>query len=269
MAPFDVRERCKFVPELEVEHIVRKIKEYFAENGPEANAVIGISGGKDSTVAAMLCTKALGSQRVIGVMIPDGPQKDIGDSEKVIQALHLPYYNINIEYVTDNMYEAFEDAGIDCIRDEASVYTNTPPRIRMAVLYNIAALMHGRVINTCNLSERYIGWETKFGDSAGDFSLFQNYTATEVIQLGMELIKDFPKMDATLISKTPDDGLCGLSDEEKFGFSYAMLDDYIRNTKADLPANVVEKIHKMHTGTRHKRAAMPFVSTYGGMRERF
>ena len=221
------------------EDIITWIKDWFKDkSGP---AIIGISGGKDSTVCAALLIKALGKDRVIGVMMPNGDQKDINDSIKVCDLLGFKSFTINI----GNMYNSLNEEIIKKVRvqqteskylihtientpnyviNEPIYSTNTPARCRMVVLYGISALFNGYVVNTCNLSEDWIGYSTKWGDAVGDFSLLNKLTKSEVVKLG-----DYLGLPYELIHKTPSDGMCGQSDEEKLGFTYDELDEYIRN----------------------------------------
>lgn len=196
--------------------IVEWIRNWFAENGPECNAVIGISGGKDSSVVAALCVEALGKERVIGVLMPDGIQPDINDSLELVKHLGIQHFTINIGNAIKELKKV-----LPALSKQAT--TNLPPRIRMSTLYAVSQSHNGRVANTCNLSETLLGWETRWGDAVGDFSPIANLTASEVVEVG--LTTDLPK---NLVIKTPSDGLCGHTDEDAFGFTYATLDKYIR-----------------------------------------
>ena len=233
------------------EYLISWIKDYFNENGPQAKAVIGISGGKDSTVAAALLVRALGAERVVGVLMPNGSQKDIDDSYKVCETLGIESYQINIGPVMDVLTEEIDDRLFEMKDDNDIYYTNAPARLRMTVLYSVAGFVGGRVVNTSNYSERFIGYSTKYGDSAGDFSPFGNYTVREVLAIG-ECLGVAPE----LLYKAPEDGMSGKTDEEKIGFSYKALDDYIINGIEPEP-EVSEKIKKMHEISAHKRNPMP------------
>lgn len=217
-----------FDPAKEIEHITNWIKEYFVANGPEAKAVIGISGGKDSTVAAALLVRALGAERVIGVMMPQDVQRDIDDSRKVCEALGISSYEIDIGPVCSALYHSM-DEGIDFdhqVKNVSAISSNTPARMRMATLYAVAALVHGRVANTCNWSEDFVGYSTKYGDAAGDFGVLYHYAVREVIAMGCVLAKDmgFP---VELVVKPPSDGMCGKTDEDNLGFTYDTLDSML------------------------------------------
>lgn len=231
-----------------VTKIIDWIKEYFIKNGPECKAVIGISGGKDSTVAAALLCKALGPNRVIAVQMPQGFQYDIDVSNEVIDYLEITeHYNINIGSACQEIFLSLPND----IRIQPQVTSNVPARVRMNILYAIAASRHGRVVNTCNRSEDYVGYSTKFGDAAGDFSILSNYTATEVKEIGIEL--GLPK---NLIEKPPEDGLSGLTDEENLGFSYDVLDSFLLNGITP-PYEIYKNIEQRHKRNLHKISPMP------------
>jgi len=205
------------------ENCISWIKNWFDKNGPESPAVIGISGGKDSSVVAALCVAALGKDRVIGVQMPNGKQPDISDSDDIIRFLGIKSYCVNIDNACKAIASQIDLMGL---KDNSVSYTNLPPRIRMTTLYNLSQRVNGRVANTCNLSEDYIGWSTKWGDSCGDFSPISKLTCTEVIKIG-----EYLGLPSHLVHKVPSDGLCGKTDEDKFGFSYEVLDNYIRGIK--------------------------------------
>jgi NAD+ synthase len=230
------------------EALILWIRSYFKENGNDCNAVIGISGGKDSSVTAALCAQALGKERVCGVLMPQGEQHDIDYSKELVSLLGIKHFIINIRDSVNTLLSEVEKSGITANR-QASI--NTPARIRMATLYAVSAIINGRVANTCNLSEDWVGYSTKFGDSAGDFSPLAQITVSEVKILGKEL-----GLPAKFIEKTPEDGLSGFSDEENLGFSYAVLDKYIREGICE-DAKIREKIDKLHQTNLHKLNLMP------------
>ncbi|MCR5501190.1 MAG: NAD(+) synthase [Acetatifactor sp.] len=230
--------------------IVEWIREWFEENGPKATAVIGISGGKDSSVTAALLKEALGKDRVMGVMMPQGVQPDIDDSIRVVESLGIPHCTISVGTGVDAVLSEVAKAMVPS-RD---AQINTPPRIRMATLYAVAASMPngGRVANTCNLSEDWIGYSTKYGDAAGDFSPISDLTVQEVKAIG-DTYEELPK---ELVHKTPSDGLCGQSDEDKIGFTYATLDRYIREGICE-DEEIRKKIDRMHALNLHKLRVIP------------
>lgn len=197
------------------------IKNWFEENGKGCNAIIGISGGKDSSIVAALCVEALGRDRVVGVLMPNGVQSDISDSEALVSFLGIKSYVCNIKDACDGVIASLTDCGLE-LSEQARI--NLPPRIRMSTLYAVSQTLNGRVANTCNLSEDYVGYSTRYGDSAGDFSPLGKLTVDEVKQIGIYL--GLPKH---LVIKTPSDGLSGMGDEDKLGFTYATLDKYIRS----------------------------------------
>lgn len=236
----------KYVIEVdkEIKHICDWIKKYFADNGPNAKAVIGMSGGKDSTITAALLCKALGPKRVYGVIMPNGEMKDRCLASMICHRLGMDYRVVDIKNIVDSFYTAF---GNDCVNNPG-ITTNTPARIRMSVLYAVAAEIGGRVVNTCNKSEDYIGFSTKYGDLAGDFSILQNYPVRWVREIGIEL--ELPK---EWVNKTPDDGMCGQSDEDKFGFTYETLDAFIIDGVTP-EYDIYKKIKHMYDCNKHKNA---------------
>ncbi len=200
--------------------IVQWIREWFEINGKGCNAIIGISGGKDSSVAAALCVEALGKDRVIGVLMPNGEQADIHMSKLLVDHLGIEHYVINIKDGYDGLLARVQEQLGEVSKDTT---INLAPRIRMSTLYAVAQSRNGRVVNTCNLSEDWVGYSTRYGDSAGDFSPLSMICVREVKAIGREL-----GLPEALIEKVPIDGLCGQTDEEKLGFTYETLDHYIR-----------------------------------------
>lgn len=246
----------EFDAKLHKERIVTWIREWFNQNGPGCNAVLGISGGKDSSIAAALCVEALGADRVIGVMMPDGVQYDIWDSAKLCEALGIQNITINIKPAVnailssiDAVYEPQCD-GYVAMEVSEQTKQNLPPRIRMSTLYAVSQSMNGRVVNTCNLSETMIGWETRWGDAVGDFSPFADLTATEVVEIGK-----LCNIPIELVIKKPADGLCGKTDEDAFGFSYTQLDKYLRTGETDNTA--LTKIQYKERTSTFKRREIP------------
>jgi len=230
--------------------IIEWIRNYYSFS-PDAKAIIGISGGTDSSVTAALLVRALGKERVIGVLMPCGDQHDIDVSRSLVKSLGIKYHVINIKDTVNAVTKEISDAlSTDPMLVDA-YKTNTPARIRMTTLYGICAIYGGRVANTCNLSEDYIGYSTKFGDAAGDFSVLSGFTKTEVRQIGREL-----NLDSIFVDKIPEDGMSGKSDEERMGFTYAVLDRYIRSGEIDDP-EVKALIDKKHAANLHKLRPMP------------
>ncbi len=197
------------------------IRDWFEENGRDCNAIVGISGGKDSSVAAALCVRALGVDRVIGVLMPNGEQSDIAMSRLLVEHLGIRHFVVNIQDGYQGLLGEVRRQLGDVSRDTE---INLAPRLRMATLYAVAQSNNGRVVNTCNLSEDWVGYSTRYGDSAGDFSPLSMLCVREVKALGREL-----GLPECLVEKVPIDGLCGQTDEEKLGFTYAALDAYIRD----------------------------------------
>lgn len=227
------------------EACVEWIRDFFEKNGPGCNAVVGISGGKDSSVVAALCVEALGKDRVIGVLMPNGNQADIDMSYRLTEHLQIKYYEVNIQKALDGLAEAIP------MELTAQSRTNMPPRIRMTALYAVSQCCNGRVANTCNLSEDWVGYSTRYGDAAGDFSPLSHLTVQEVKAIGREL-----GLPEELVEKVPIDGLCGKTDEENLGFTYAELDRYIRTGQID-DSGKKERIDHLHKINQFKLKMMP------------
>lgn len=226
---------------------VNWIKEFFAKNGADCNAVVGISGGKDSSVAAALCVEALGRERVIGVLMPKGEQHDIDCARQLVEHLGIKSYEINIKDAVEGLMGSMP-ADLEI---STQTVTNIPPRVRMTTLYAVSQSVNGRVVNTCNLSEDWVGYSTRYGDAAGDFSPMCNLTVTEVKEIGRVL-----GLPENLVEKIPIDGLCGKTDEENLGFTYAVLDKYIRTGVCEDKATK-ELIDKKHKANLFKLQLMP------------
>ena len=228
---------------------VNWIRSWFAKNGPDCIAVIGISGGKDSSIAAALCVEALGKDRVFGVLMPQGEQSDIDMAIDLVNTLDIARTIINIGDVCEAL-ETQVAKGLDKPCSNQTVI-NLPPRIRMTTLYAVSQSMNGRVVNTCNLSEDWVGYSTRYGDSVGDFSPLSNLTVTEVKQIGYAL-----GLPAKFIDKVPADGLCGKTDEDNLGFTYAELDKYIREGIEPAPEKKA-RIDALHEKNLFKLQLMP------------
>ena len=226
---------------------VEWIKGFFEENGRGCNAVVGISGGKDSSVAAALCCEALGKERVIGVLMPCGEQHDIDCAYALVNHLGIRHYVINIKYAVDGVKSAMP--GELALTEQT--LNNIPPRVRMTTLYAVSQSCNGRVVNTCNLSEDYVGYSTRYGDAAGDFSPLCKLTVDEVKQIGHVL-----GLPCELVEKTPIDGLCGKTDEDNLGFTYAELDKYIRTGEIE-DAEKKARIDRLHRINLFKLQLMP------------
>lgn len=225
------------------EATVKWIRDWFEQNGPGCNAIIGISGGKDSSIAAALLVEALGSDRVIGVLMPNGEQSDLDMAQLLVDHLGIEHYIVNIKDAYEGIKNEIQGAGIDFSKDSE---INLPPRLRMSTLYAVGQSKNGRVCNTCNLSEDWVGYSTRYGDSVGDFSPMSFFTTAEIRAMGREL-----GLPAVLVDKTPSDGLSGMSDEDKLGFTYESLDHYIRTGEID-NLEYKEKIDKKHKANLFK-----------------
>lgn len=272
----DLRERILdgFDPVRERDNIIEQIRNWFDREAPGTVAVIGMSGGKDSTIAAALLVRALGKERVLGVMLFDGTQPDISAATEAIRILNIPHTACDIGDVKTKVYEMVEDlrhstrydgeeqecpAGFLPFRmgPTSAMDQNVPPRIRMTLLRAIAQSIDkgGILINTGNKSENHIGYCTKDGDAAGDFAVLKDYTVTELLEIAD---KGLPELPRHLVHKEPSDGLCGKTDEENLGFSYEMEDAYLKGLHVD--PEVALMIKRRHERNLHKQLYMPYVS---------
>lgn len=227
------------------EECISWLRTWFEENGKDCNAVVGISGGKDSSVAAALCAQALGKERVIGVLMPCGQQEDIDMARKLVNHLGIESFEINIKDAVEGVIRQMK--GMDITKETR---TNLPARIRMATLYAVSQSNNGRVINTCNLSEDWVGYSTRYGDAAGDVSPLSHFTVKEVKEIGRQL-----GLPEELVEKVPIDGLSGKSDEENLGFTYEALDRYIREGICD--NQLQKRIDEIHKRNLFKLELMP------------
>ena len=222
-----------------IEQACAWITDFFEKNGKGCNAVLGISGGKDSSVAAALCVKALGKDRVIGVLMPNGEQSDIDCAQKLVKHLGIKNYTVNIKQGYDGIVNAIP-AELE-FSEQARI--NLAPRLRMSTVYAVSQCCSGRVVNTCNLSEDWVGYSTRYGDSVGDFSPLSHLTVTEVKQIGKQL-----GLPLDLVEKVPSDGLSGKTDEDNLGFTYAVLDKYIRTgvCEDEKVKALIDRKHKLN-----------------------
>ena len=230
------------------ENAVQWIRDWFEQNGKDCNAVIGISGGKDSSIVAALCVEALGKDRVIGVLMPNGEQSDIDCSKQLVAHLGIPFYICNIKKAVDGVLESLQQSGVEISRQ---TIVNLPPRIRMSTLYALSQSNNGRVANTCNLSEDWVGYSTRYGDAAGDFSPLGKLTVQEVKEIGKYL-----NLPINLVEKVPSDGLTDRTDEDNLGFTYAVLDKYIRTGVCE-DEQTKARIDRLHTLNEFKLKPIP------------
>lgn len=246
--------------------VIEELRKKCREQGIRG-AVIGISGGKDSTIVAALMAEALGVNNVFGVLMPNGIQSDISDSVRVVEFLGIPNITVNIKDSFDGLYNSVNTALMASVghgvTEESRI--NIAPRIRMTTLYSVAQSMGNgwRVIGTTNASENYIGWLTKWGDGAADFEPIIDITVTELLILGKEL-----GLPIDLVEKIPIDGLAEGSDEDRLGFTYAQLDKHINEgTCGD--KEVDAKIERMHLYSEHKRNPVPHLCLNCDVEERY
>ena len=236
----------------QTEKLIQYTRDWFNKFGDNSKAIIGISGGKDSSVTAAVLKAALGADRVLGIIMPNGQMVDLDDAKLLVNHLEIPYEIVPITDYYNAAIATFEKAKTFKVTKDLQI--NLAPRLRMSTLYAVAQGQDvtSFVVNTCNASEDYVGYSTKYGDAAGDVSLLQDFTVTEVPQIG-----EYLGLPNQLVHKVPSDGLSGMSDEEKLGFTYNMLDEYISDSNADIPADTRELIEKKHVANLHKLQLMP------------
>lgn len=229
-----------------VHDLIGWIRDWFIQSGSKT-AVIGMSGGKDSTIAAALLVQAIGADHVFGILMPQGGQ-GLNDADLICDHLGIRHTTVNIGDTCSTL-----ENSINLVDLSSLAKLNIPARIRMTTLYSIGQTIDGGcVVNTCNLSENWLGYATKFGDAVGDFSPLGGLTVTEVLEIG-----DYLGLPYKWVHKTPDDGLPGsMSDEEKLGFSYAELDRFLRKQSVPDGKTMLE-MWKWHESSRHKREPMP------------
>lgn len=242
-------EELKFDAASVTEAAAQWIRDWFSENGADCCAVIGISGGKDSSVAAALCVKALGADRVLGVLMPNGEQADLPVAEALTRWLGIEALTVNLKETSAALTDAVQTALNGALSRQSQI--NLPPRLRMATLYAVSQSRNGRVVNTCNLSEDFVGYSTRYGDSVGDFSPLSHLTVGEVKAMGRVL-----GLPEQFVEKPPSDGLCGKTDEDHLGFTYAVLDRYIRTGVCE-DAETKAKIDRLHRQNLFKLQLMP------------
>ena len=226
---------------------IQWIRDFFETNGKDCNAICGISGGKDSSVVAALLVEALGKNRVIGVLMPNGTQSDIDDSIKLVDFLKIPNITVNIAEGVNGILNNLKE----CIGISEQTKINLPPRIRMATLYAVSQSVNGRVVGTDNASEAYIGYSTRWGDNVADLMPILNFTSDEVVAIG-----DACGLPYELTHKTPSDGLCGKTDEDNFGFTYEVLNKYIRTGICE-DETIKAKIDEKHQKNLFKLRPIP------------
>lgn len=242
----------EFNVEKQTKQLIEYTREWFNKFGENSRAIIGISGGKDSSVTAAILKEALGADRVRGIIMPNKKMDDLDDAKLLAEHLGIPYEIVPITDYFDAAIATFEKADLFDVTSDLRI--NLAPRLRMATLY-AAAQGQGVtsfVVNTCNASEDYVGYSTKYGDAAGDVSLLQDFTVTEVLQIG-----EYLGLPEKLVHKAPSDGLSGMTDEDKLGFTYAQLDAYISDKNADIPEDVKASIDRKHVANLHKLQLMP------------
>ncbi|MBO5617657.1 MAG: NAD(+) synthase [Pseudobutyrivibrio sp.] len=242
----------EFNVEKQTKQLIEYTREWFNKFGTDSRAVIGISGGKDSSVTAAVLKEAIGTERIRAIIMPNGEMSDLDDAKLLVEHLGLTSEIIPITDYYNAAIATFEKANTFDVTKDLKI--NLAPRLRMSTLYAVAQGqgVTSFVVNTCNASEDYVGYSTKYGDAAGDVSLLQDFTVTEVLQIG-----EYLGLPEKLVHKTPSDGLSGMSDEDKLGFKYAQLDKYISGNKEGIPADIISSIERKHVANLHKLELMP------------
>ena len=242
----------EFNVEKQTKQLIEYTREWFNKFGTDTRAVIGISGGKDSSVTAAVLKEAIGADRIRAIIMPNGVMSDLDDAKLLVEHLGLTSEVIPITDYYNAAIATFEKASTFDVTSDLRI--NLAPRLRMSTLYAVAQGqgVTSFVVNTCNASEDYVGYSTKYGDAAGDVSLLQDFTVTEVLQIG-----EYLGLPEKLVHKTPSDGLSGMSDEDKLGFTYAQLDEYISGNREGIPADIIVSIERKHVANLHKLQLMP------------
>lgn len=242
----------EFNVEKQTKQLIEYTRKWFNKFGTDSRAVIGISGGKDSSVTAAVLKEAIGAERIRAIIMPNGEMSDLDDAKLLVEHLGLTSEIIPITDYYNAAIATFEKANTFDVTKDLKI--NLAPRLRMSTLYAVAQGqgVTSFVVNTCNASEDYVGYSTKYGDAAGDVSLLQDFTVTEVLQIG-----EYLGLPEKLVHKTPSDGLSGMSDEDKLGFKYAQLDEYISGNKEGIPADIISSIERKHVANLHKLELMP------------
>ena len=240
--------------------VIAWIQDWFNNKSGNAKGVIlGISGGKDSSIVAALCAKALGKDKVYGVLMPNGEQKDIDDAIEICEFLGIKYRVVNINKVVESIESAIRYSKSYYKNDFVNNFlplsihtkTNIPPRVRMTILYAIGQELGYRVVGTGNFSERFVGYFTKWGDGACDFNPIGSLNTEEIIAVG-----NYLNLPGHLVNKEPADGLCGKTDEENLGYSYEDVNTFsIYKTCGD--EEIDKKIEKAHLYGQHKLNLIP------------
>jgi NAD+ synthase len=211
--------------------------------------VVGLSGGIDSSVVAVLCARAF-PRASLGLIMPchSLPQ----DAEHAaLAAAHagLPVRTVDLSAAYDALLERCEQDGAEALR--ALARANLKPRLRMATLYFHANLLNYRVAGTGNRSELEVGYFTKYGDGGVDLLPLGGLVKTEVRRLAVHLGVPQP-----IIDKPPSAGLwAGQTDEGELGLTYDELDRYL--TGGSVAPALAERVRARQAASRHKRALPP------------
>ncbi len=237
----------------ETENVIDWVKQ-FVKNANADGVAIGNSGGKDSATVIAIATMALGKDRVVTVAMPcSSIPADLEDAKLVAATFDVPLLEVNITNECNSLIEKINTQlnNKNLIKEmNKEAIINTKPRLRMTTIYAVAKALNYLVIGTGNLCEGFVGYTTKWGDSACDFNPIANFTVEEVLKIGEIL-----GVPEKIIKKAPNDGLGGQTDEEKMGITYKQIAEYIEKGTTDNQA--IEKIERMHKISKHKREKIP------------
>ncbi|MGM0717415.1 MAG: NAD+ synthase [Halobacteriota archaeon] len=248
--------------EAQREQIVRFIADLVDDAGADG-AVLGLSGGIDSTTTAYLAVEALGSEAVHGLLLPSSvnPDADETDAERVAEALGIEYDAIEISPIVD----AFVDAAPEHAAEDRMALGNVRVRTRAVLNYFVANAENRVVLGTGNRSEAATGYFTKYGDQAVDCNPIGNLYKCQVRQLARTL-----GVPDDLVTRTPTAAMWeGQTDEEEMGLSYDDLDailalhvhgplsKHATIETLDVPESAVDRVVELHETSAHKRAMPP------------
>ena len=238
-------------PDSIVQYMTDWLKEQVGKT-KASGVVIGVSGGVDSAVAAVIAKRAF-PQGCLAVLLPiESYMLDRKDSTVLVEKFDIPYEIAEL----DNVYHLLLTQLESHIKVEGKlgqlIRGNLKARLRMLTLYYFAQAHNYLVLGTTNKSEMSIGYTTKYGDSAVDLQLLADLLKSEVFEIARYL-----QIPRAIINKPPSGGLwAGQTDESEMGITYQQLDGYLRTKKGD--PEVVNKVQRMFEISEHKRR-MPLI----------
>ena len=230
--------------EVEIKDRVEFIRRVVESAGADG-VVYGNSGGKDSALTGILCKMACAD--TVGLIMPCGTKRnyksDKDDAETIAKQFDIAKRVIDLSAVKADFISALKGN----TRFNDSVFANIAPRLRMIALYAVAANENRLVAGTGNLSERYMGYFTKWGDGAYDFNPIADLTVTEIYEFLRYL-----NVPDSLINKAPSAGLFDdQTDEGEMGVSYQNIDGFLLAGAVNERDRVI--MEKYHRASEHKR----------------